>query len=338
LQNFFIQLTAQKWLPGSTIAAINGGLRSAKTTPAMAGYSTERIAGSLSALPAEKRVKAMILGFPVLGHYVFTLPKEISGLRPDLAQIKALFKLAWKILNEQLEAEAAVICLHFCGDKSHGLHLHFDIAFTMLNRSSEYYIPDWLMKEIRYDWTTGVNQIFKTDHKELVCHYQYAATIGQQHNLIEYMTRSTIPADRFIELSNEEKEYVLYLSKQKIIRYFGKLAGKQRAAFIAEFRCARAAEPTETDPIQLRICPICGGKLKPLKDKDKRLLPLDDVSLSDFIRYKPHIFIDRYISAYLREKEARAEDLSRLDFKDRLIHDEIRRIEEDLLGKELTEC
>lgn len=257
------------------------------------------------------RVKDVLLGFDAIGHFVFTLPKEISERMPDPVQINSLYKLAWKILSEIFDAEAAVIALHFCGDEKSGLHLHFDCSFPVINTEGECQYPLGILNLARDRWTWGVNAMFDTIYLQMVGHYNFVNTREQELHLIKYITRSTITADKFIELPDTQKEYCVKMSKVKIIRYFGNFVGKKKDEFLKKYKVN--VERATPGLIEQNICPICNEKMK------HSLHPvfMDDINLSQFEWYDDRTLIDREIAATLRELEKKKTKMfTRDDFVD----------------------
>jgi len=237
----------------------------------------------------------------MLGHYVFTLPKEISATRPTSDKINQLYRLAFKVLKEVLNAQAAVIALHFCGDNRSGLHLHFDCTYPILDRPHDCTYSKETLEKARAEWTSGVNKIFNTSLDNAVCHYNFANKPEQIHHLIHYTTRSTIPAERFLDLNDQEREYILKLNHGKVIRYFGGFVGKKKAQFIMENRKGDPM-PEAEGYIERNICPICKEKMRPQRSRGKgiRTLFTDDLPLNQLIKYDQYTYIDREIAAYLR--------------------------------------
>ena len=254
------------------------------------------------------RVKDVLFGFSSIGHFVFTLPKEVSARLPDPGQINSLYRLAWRILNEVFSAKAAVIVMHFCGDKHPGLHLHFDCSFPIVDTGGECQYPLGILNLAREQWTWGVNAIFDTIYLQTVGHYNFVNTIEQELHLIKYVTRSTVPAEKFMELPEAQKEWVIKMNKTKIIRYFGNFVGKKKVEFLKKYKIE--VERPEPGLIERNICPICNEKMR-------RSLPvfMDDLPLSQLERYDRHTFIDREIAAVLREREKK-KMFTRDDFED----------------------
>lgn len=262
-----------------------------------AGYNKKRL----------KKVREFLYGFPMIGHYVFTLPKELTEALPSSEVLNKLYQLAWKVLRESFDAEAAIIALHFCGDKRPGLHLHFDCSFPILYRNGDCSYPLITLKLARAEWTSGVNKIFNAQLNETVGHYNFVNTLEQSAHLIKYVTRSTMPADKFIELSDQQKAYCLDKIKGKTIRYYGKFVGKKRAAFLETHRVKLMIEKKSENLVEQNICPICNEKMKPLRDKQEKRIKMfraDDLPLSGLVRYNNNIFVDQEISAFLRSQEA----------------------------------
>lgn len=247
-----------------------------------------------------KRVEDILLGFPQVGHFVFTLPKEISSRLPDSSQIEKLYKLAYKILKDQFEAKAAVIVLHFFGDKKQDLHLHFDCSFPILGQNNECGFPLITLQYARAAWTSGVNEIFKTDFTETVTHYNFVNTLEQEYHLIKYITRSTVAPDKFMGLDEKAREYVLLMNKKKIIRYFGGFVGKKKLEFLAKYRCSMVVRHPEKSLLEQHICPICNEKMKAQKPSFA-----DDLPLINLIKHDEHTFIDRELDSFIRAQEAK---------------------------------
>lgn len=244
-----------------------------------------------------RQVSDTFLGFPAIGHYVFTLPKEISESLPASNEMDKLYKLAWRILREFFDAEAGVIILHFCGDKTGGLHLHFDCSFPILHRNGDCDYPLITLTLARDEWTAGLNKIFSQNFKDTVTHYNFVNTLPQEYHLIKYITRSTIEAEKFIELTDKQKGYCIKMSKRKTIRYFGKFIGKKRPEFIAQYKCFLVIDKPEKDLIEQKICPICNERMKPMP-----AIVFDDMPLTNLEVYNGHTLIDRQIGAFLREQ------------------------------------
>lgn len=288
----------QKWLPFKCSAGhaiyhqITCGLPYCpKCSQTGAWYSKKRL----------KTARDILLGFPMLGHYVFTLPKETSQRMPSSGEINECYKLAWRILGEFFDAEASVIILHFCGDKKAGLHIHFDCSFPILYRNGDCDYPLGILRLARAEWTQGINKIFKQGFGDTVCHYNFVTTLPQQYHLIRYIIRSTIEAEKFIELPCEQKEYCLKMSRGKAVRYFGKFVGKQKEEFLKKFKCSKVLERQKDnsnieDLISQNVCPVCLEKMRP-----QPLVYLDDIPLMNVARYNDYTLIDRQIAALLRE-------------------------------------
>lgn len=248
-----------------------------------------------------QRVQGFLLGFPALGHLVFTIPKELSLALPGPDKINKLYKLAWKVLSEVLDAEAAIIILHFCGDKAAGLHLHFDCSFPLLHREPDFNCayPLGLLELVRAEWTAGVNKVFSKAYLDTVSHYNFINTIEQEHHLISYITRSTITAEKFVELPEAQKEYCLKMSKKKLIRYFGAFVGKRKEEFLKQYRCQKMIDENKPEGlIEQHICPICREKMRA-----GRLVFMDDINLSQVERYNNYTLVDRVIGAFIRGEE-----------------------------------
>jgi hypothetical protein len=224
------------------------------------------------------------------------LPKEVSASLPGSKQINSLYKLAWEILKDWLNAEAAIIVLHFCGDKKDDLHIHFDCSFPILHTNGDCSYPLGLLNMARAQWTAGINRIFKASYIDTVGHYNFVNTLEQEHHLIKYVTRSTVSAEKFIKLPDKQKEYCIKQGKKKIIRYYGEFVGKKKPDFLAKHKVN--IEKTPGNFIDQKICPICNEKMKPSAP-----IFMDDIPLTNVERYNSHTLVDREIMAWIRQKE-----------------------------------
>lgn len=283
----------QNWVPFSDTA---GHVMYTQITCGLPFCPTCGKPGSALNQKRSNRVKDVLLGFPCIGHFVFTLPKEVSNRLPESGQINQLYKLAWVILKDWLNAEAAIIVLHFCGDKKNGLHLHFDCSFPILHTNGDCSYPLGLLNAARAAWTAGVNQVFETTYLDIVGHYNFVATLEQENHLIKYITRSTVGAEKFVELPDAQKEYCIKQGRKKIIRYYGEFVGKKKAAFLAKYKVNIEKAPGSL--IDQRICPICNEKMRAGPQ-----VFMDDIPLTQVEHYNSHTLVDRQIMAWLRQKE-----------------------------------
>ncbi|MFA5272295.1 MAG: hypothetical protein WC412_08200 [Candidatus Omnitrophota bacterium] len=255
-----------------------------------------------------KRVRETLLGFPALGNYVFTLPKELSAKLPGSKEISQLFKLAWEILQVKFQAEAAVIVLHYCGDKSDDLHLHFDCSFPILHPDGNCSFPLPLLERARASWTEGVGRIFKTFLIDTVGHYGFDVSLEQQLHWCKYATRSTMPAEKFIGLSQEQQIYCLKMHSKRNIRYFGGFLSRNKKKFLADNQNNFVFEMIKSktaDDVERCVCPICGQKMKHSRYNDNNWVWMDDIPISNFVRYDKNTFISRVMFDYIREQEVK---------------------------------
>jgi hypothetical protein len=316
----------QNWVPFSDTA---GHMIYSRITCNLPFCPTCGKSGSALNKRRANRVKDVLLGFGFVGHFVFTLPKDLSAALPDSKQINQLFKLAWQSLRDWLGAEAAVIALHFCGDKKNGLHLHFDCSFPIVNSGGDCSFPIGLLNMARSEWTQGVNRIFKTAYLDSVGHYNFVTTLEQQHHLIKYVTRSTIPAEKFIELADEQKVYCIKMNKKKIIRYFGEFVGKKKAVFLAKYRTT--VERDRGELVDQKICPICNEKMRPSKP-----VFMDDIPLMNVVNYNGYTLVDKEIAAYLRQQEAQ-KSRSSPGFLVEIVQSSVRWLDDQLKDLEIEE-
>jgi len=241
------------------------------------------------------RVKDSLIYIGPLGHVVYTLPKTLSESMPSFKLIDKAYKAASRITQEIFDAESVVVSEHLTGDKKEGLHLHFDCIFPLSPAGRPNFFEKRILDEARFEWTRAINKIFGCEIHSTVVHYNYAEPLKKQHHLINYNTRSTIPTEKFLKLSDAEKEYAIASSKRKLTRYFGKLSNKYREQYLKFKRVNLTRSPR--DLLDQNICPICNEKMRA-----GRPVPMDDLPLSQLIRAGPGCYIDKAIDAYLREK------------------------------------
>ena len=188
---------------------------------------------------------------PILGYMVFTLPDEISKNRPDREVLKRLSKAAWEISKKFFDPSGGMVRTHFMGETPGKFHIHFNVLFPRQTNTGE--VPLETLHNIRSEWTTVINKEFKADYKMTNIYYKFAIETGRQIHKIKYVLRPVVTPDKFITLSDDDREYVISLKGWHNTRWFGKLANSQYKKYFKEI-------DIELAPDYEAVAPISGEK------------------------------------------------------------------------------
>jgi hypothetical protein len=244
-----------------------------------------------------ERVKRYLLGFPQLGYLTGTIPKELSASMPSSDTLIKLKAALWDIAREFFDAEGLLIVPHFTGDHGSSLHVHFNGAFPILYRNGDCFFPQAILDLAGQEWTRRVNKICGTNYPLCILNYSFKNEIGQIHGFLDYISRSTLEGEKFIELSDAEKEYCLTTGSHKQITCYGKLATRKGKEYLERFKCLRVFAREIVDPIEEHICPIHNEKMKPGK-----WCFLDDIPLTNCVKYNDRIYIPLPWDLFLKKK------------------------------------
>jgi|GEM_PF-3202822 len=202
-----------------------------------------------SALHLKRSGRAIdrLIWSPILGYMVFTLPEEISKSRPNREVLKVLSKAAWEITKKHFGTPGGVVRTHFMGETGGKFHIHFNVLFPQQTTTGE--VPLETLKAIRSEWTAFINKEFASNYTVTNTYYKFAVETGRQIHKIKYVFRPIVTPDKFITLSDEDREYIVSLKSWHNTRWFGKLANSQYKKYFKEIKVELPEDYVSTAPI-----------------------------------------------------------------------------------------
>lgn len=229
------------------------------------------------------------------GNLTFTMPKEISQQRLGKTRLRKLQDLAWQVTERILKTEGASVTVHLLGEKSEGLHVHFEVLFMRIGCFNKGLIKKSRLKAIKKVWALLLNKEFNLSLASTDVRYSFAATQPKKWHKLSYIHRPICTEEKMLELSNEDKKYILSLKGYHRTRYFGQLANNKVKEFLKKHWAP--VKLRETPLIEKRICPMCKTKMY-----YKDTVFADEIPKSQVVRYNDDIFMDRAVDAWLDEK------------------------------------
>ena len=229
------------------------------------------------------------------GNLTFTLPKEISEGRLAKEQLRKLQKAAWDVTQRILKVGGASVTVHLLGDKSEGLHVHFEVLFHRIGCFNRGMISKPRIKAAKKIWALTLNKEFKLHLKTTDVRYSFAATHPKKWHKLSYIHRPICTEEKMLALSDENKKYILSLKGYHRTRYFGELANNRVNEFLKKHWAPLKLK--ETPLIEKRVCPLCKRKMFYLDTVFENELLKNRVT-----RYNNDIYVDRAIDAFLRQE------------------------------------
>ena len=226
------------------------------------------------------------------GNLTYTIPKELSESRLPKENLRRLQKMAWEVTNRILKVEGAEVVVHLLGGKSEGLHVHLEVLFMRIGCFNRGMIPKPRLKAIKKVWALLLNKEFKLNLKTTDVRYSFAATHPKKWHKLKYIHRPICTEEAMLQLSDEDKKYILNLFGYHRTRYFGVLANSKIKEFLRKHWAPIKIH--ETPLIEKRVCPICKIHMR-YKDR----IFIDEIPESQVTRYNDDIWIDRAVDAYL---------------------------------------
>jgi len=234
------------------------------------------------------------------GNLTFTMPKEISELRLDKSKLRKLQNLAWQVTERILKPEGASVTVHLLGEKSEGLHVHFEVLFMRIGCFNKGIISKARLKEVKKVWALVLNKEFGLSLKTTDVRYNFAATHPKKWHKLSYIHRPICTEEKMLELQDENKKYILGLKGYHHTRWYGALANKNVHEFLRKHWAP--LKLIETPLIEKRVCPMCKTKMY-----YQDTIFIDEIPKSQVTRYNDDIWMDRAIDAYLLLKRFEGE-------------------------------
>lgn len=168
------------------------------------------------------RAQDRLLWAPLLGYMIFTVPRSISDSNPPRKTLAKMSKKAWAITKKYFDTPGGVTRTHFMGDDPGKLHIHFNVLFPLLSDRGT--VSKECLSDIRKEWTDFINKEFNLNCDNTNIYYKFAIEDGRQIHKVKYVFRPVVTPDKFVTLSDRDKEYVLSFNKWHNTRWSGKLA------------------------------------------------------------------------------------------------------------------
>lgn len=230
------------------------------------------------------------------GNLTFTMPKVISESRLSKEQLRKLQKMAWEVTERILAPDGASVTVHLLGEKKGELHVHFEVLFMRTGCFNKGMIPKPRLKAIKKVWTLLLNKEFKMQIPSTDVRYSFAATSPRKWHKLNYILRPICTEEKMLELSDENKHYILGLKGYHRTRWFGELSNSKVKAYLRKHWAPMKLR--ETPLIERRVCPICKTKLH-YQDR----LFISDIPKSQVVQYNDDIWMDRQVDAFLRQEK-----------------------------------
>jgi hypothetical protein len=201
-----------------------------------------------------------LVSFRALGYVVLTIPPECRARFRSQAELRALHKLAWTCVERVFGAAGGMTALHYFGDKSPKYHPHANVLFPLFGKA---FVNVNKLIELRQVWREILEDYLDVDIPEAQenAYYGYAKTKARKIHRIKYVTRSSVPASRFLMLDEEDKRLIAGLFRFHNQRWWGRLSNRCYAEYLQELH-----RQGKIDDYQKRkrefTCPICHQKLR----------------------------------------------------------------------------
>lgn len=200
-----------------------------------------------------------LVPFQTLGYVVLTIPEEWRDRFRNQAELRSLHKLAWECVERVFGAEGGMTALHFFGDKSGKYHPHANILFPIFGKA---FVGMDKLFELRHVWREILEEYLgvKIPFDKENAYYGYAKTMARKIHKVKYVTRSSIPAQLFLKLDEQDKQLIAGLFRFHNQRWWGKLSNRLYATYLEELQ--RQGRISDYQPKRSEFtCPICNQKL-----------------------------------------------------------------------------
>ena len=230
------------------------------------------------------------------GNLTLTMPKEISERRLSKEQLRQLQKLAWEVTERILKVEGASVTVHLLGEKSEGLHVHFEVLFMRIGCFNRGLIAAEDLGNIKAAWAEVLNKEFNLTLESTNVRYSFAANNGRKWHKLSYIHRPICTEEAMLALNDEDKKYILSLKGYHRTRYFGQLANNKIKEFLKKHWAP--IKLRETPLIERRVCPMCKTKMF-----YRDTIFADEIPKLQVVRYNDDIWMDRAVDAWLRQEK-----------------------------------
>jgi len=252
--------------------------------------------GSLAHKERYLRATDRLIWSPVLGYMVFTLPREVSDIRPGKEQLSKIEKEAVKIVQDNFSTPGCMVRVHFMGEENTHLHIHINVLFPIIDTNGKGEVPQATLDKIRQKWTMFINQTFNLNNDTTNVFYKFKTSEIKKRHAIKYVTRAIVVAEKFLSLSREAKHWYLSLAGWHNTRWYGQLANCKYKQYLQDQGIDYAANQ-EKDIALARKCPVCGERFKYREQVD-----IGDIPKSQFRQLDANVWVDLEVFAALQNK------------------------------------
>lgn len=193
------------------------------------------------------RAQDRLLWSKMLGYMIFTLPRSISDSNPDRDTLVKLSKKTWEITKKYFNTPGGVTRIHFMGEDPAKLHIHFNVLFPL--QSDRGAVSEECLAEIRKEWTDFLNSEFNLEIPVANIFYKFAIEAGKQIHKIKYVFRPVVTPDKFITLSEKDRDYILSFKGWHNTRWYGKLANACYKKYFEELKIELPEDYEHVAPI-----------------------------------------------------------------------------------------
>lgn len=229
------------------------------------------------------------------GNLTFTIPKAISDSHLSKKYLSVLQGAAWEVTKGNFGVEGAEVVLHPLGQAKNGLHIHFEVLFMMIGTFGKGMVPSEVIERVKKAWAGKLNEIFKLNLETADVRYSFVTKKSKKWHKLSYIHRPICTEEAMLELSDEDKKYILSLKGFHRIRYFGVLANRKIKAWLHKHWAP--IKVREVPMIERRVCPICKQKMRYIES-----VWIDDIPKILVEKYNEDIWIDKAVAAFLREQ------------------------------------
>jgi hypothetical protein len=234
------------------------------------------------------------------GNLTFTIPKEISERRLDKSTLRKLQNLAWEVSRDTFQLEGAGVTVHLLGREGEGLHVHFEVLFMRLGCYNKGKVEPELIERVKQAWAQKLNTEFNLNLETTSVRYSFAATHPKKWHKLLYIHRPICTEEAMLQLSDENKHYILSLKGYHRTRWFGVLANKNIHQFLRQHWAPLTFR--ETPAIERRVCPMCKIKMR-----YRDTIFIDDIPQTQVTAYNNDIWVDKAVDAFMQLKKFQGE-------------------------------
>jgi uncharacterized Zn finger protein (UPF0148 family) len=179
---------------------------------------------------------------------VFTVPEGIRERFKSKEKLTELSRRAWEVVEVALGSDfqdlGGMVTVHLFGDRSE-FHPHVNVTIPARLRGKVGF-PKGVVRRLKELWAKTLGVV------EVVVDVKYKTSKRQKMHWLRYVLRSTCNWERFKRLSQDLREFILFLARWHNVRWYGILANCKYRKWLEDHLVSLLLEEG---------CPICGRKL-----------------------------------------------------------------------------